>query len=175
MPRLCVAQSPKGNDSGTGARKFRHGPRPRDGLDLAAAGRADARCHGRVGRRGDVPRASAARSNEGGGVLAARMGSVSAFDRCQRDCLRLAPVFQCTRGRTYICDAFLCRLPGQASRRSALARVAAAIGPRPRRLAQGVLPGPADFKPRVARGAEHAAVKLKAAPRARRRAAMMHR
>ena len=32
-----------------------------------------------------------------------------------------------------------------------------------------------DFKPRVARGAEHAAVKLKAAPRARRRAAMMHR
>ena len=74
--------------------------------------------------------------------------------------------------RKYYCDAFWLWLP---ARRASDLLPCAAIGPRPRRLAHGVLSGPADFKPRVARGAEHAAVKLKAAPRARRRAAMMHR
>ena len=46
-----------------GARKFQHGLRTPRWLDLAAAGRADARRHAGVSRRGDVPRASAARSN----------------------------------------------------------------------------------------------------------------
>ena len=71
--RHALAVSSKGKGSGTAraAREsFNTGCSPRDGLDLAAAGRADARRHARVGRRGDVPRASAARSNEGGCVLA---------------------------------------------------------------------------------------------------------
>ena len=57
--------SPKGKGGGTsGAReKFNTGRAPRDGLDLAAAGRADARRHAGISRRGDVPRSSAARSN----------------------------------------------------------------------------------------------------------------
>ena len=75
--------------------------------------------------------------------------------------------------RKYYCDAFWLWLP--ARRASDLLPCAAAIGPRPRRLAHGVLSGPVNFEPRRS-GAEHAAVKLKAAPRARRRAAaMMHR
>ena len=74
------------------------------------------------------------------------------------------------------CDAFLCRLPGQASRRSALARVAAAIGPRPRRLAHGLLPGPADFKPNPWRRPGLNTNTVKRQPHTRRRAAAtMHR
>ena len=61
-----VYLSSKGNGGGTsGAARenFNTGCAPRDGLDLAAAGRADARRHAGISRRGDVPRASAARSN----------------------------------------------------------------------------------------------------------------
>ena len=84
--RACVLLNHRKETTAEPAREnFDTGRGPRDGLDLAAAGRADARRHARVGRRGDVPRASAARSNEGGWVLAARLASASAFERCQPD------------------------------------------------------------------------------------------
>ena len=58
--------SPKGNGSGIAgaARKnFNTGSAPRNWLDFSAAGRADARRHAGISRRGDVPREAAARSN----------------------------------------------------------------------------------------------------------------
>ena len=84
----------------------------------------------------------------------------SSYEASQPDCLRVGLLLPNARAQKYNCDdAFCC--PARVLQPSG-------IGPTPRRLAHGVLPGCGIQTRGVARGAEHAAVKLKGSSTRRR-------